>query len=61
MKDYLQYTSIHGAMGNNVFAPIPWKYNNIRGRYEKIRTEPKINRNEPCSCGSGLKYKHCCQ
>jgi hypothetical protein len=24
------------------------------------RTEPKIGRNEPCSCGSGKKYKKCC-
>ncbi len=22
--------------------------------------EPKIRRNDPCPCGSGLKYKHCC-
>lgn len=21
---------------------------------------PKLGRNEPCSCGSGKKYKHCC-
>ena len=21
---------------------------------------PKIRRNEPCPCGSGLKYKKCC-
>ena len=20
----------------------------------------KVNRNEPCPCGSGKKYKHCC-
>ena len=20
----------------------------------------KVNRNEPCSCGSGKKYKNCC-
>jgi uncharacterized protein YecA (UPF0149 family) len=25
-----------------------------------VRIEPKINRNEPCPCGSGKKYKHCC-
>jgi hypothetical protein len=25
-----------------------------------IRTEPKISRNAPCSCGSGKKYKKCC-
>ena len=25
-----------------------------------VRTTPKIGRNEPCPCGSGKKYKHCC-
>jgi len=25
-----------------------------------VRTGPKVGRNEPCSCGSGKKYKHCC-
>ena len=25
-----------------------------------VRTEPKIGRNEPCPCGSGKKYKKCC-
>jgi yecA family protein len=25
-----------------------------------IRVEPKINRNDPCPCGSGKKYKKCC-
>jgi transposase-like protein len=24
------------------------------------RSEPKIGRNEPCPCGSGMKYKRCC-
>lgn len=24
-------------------------------------TLSKIGRNEPCPCGSGSKYKHCCQ
>jgi uncharacterized protein YecA (UPF0149 family) len=24
------------------------------------RSEPKIGRNDPCPCGSGKKYKHCC-
>ena len=23
-------------------------------------TQPKVGRNEPCPCGSGKKYKHCC-
>lgn len=25
-----------------------------------IRKDKKIGRNEPCPCGSGKKYKHCC-
>ena len=25
-----------------------------------IRTGPKVGRNDPCPCGSGKKYKHCC-
>ena len=24
------------------------------------RSEPKTGRNEPCPCGSGMKYKRCC-
>lgn len=27
---------------------------------ESIRKTQKIGRNEPCHCGSGKKYKHCC-
>ena len=23
-------------------------------------TTPKVGRNDPCPCGSGKKYKHCC-
>ena len=25
-----------------------------------IRKGPKVNRNDPCPCGSGKKYKNCC-
>ncbi len=25
-----------------------------------VRSTPKVGRNDPCSCGSGKKYKHCC-
>ena len=34
-----------------------------RRRVEKakpVRTGPKVGRNDPCPCGSGKKYKHCC-
>jgi len=29
-------------------------------RPELTDTEPKVGRNQPCPCGSGKKYKHCC-
>ena len=25
-----------------------------------VRNSPKVGRNDPCPCGSGLKYKKCC-
>lgn len=25
-----------------------------------VREEPKVGRNDPCTCGSGKKYKRCC-
>jgi preprotein translocase subunit SecA len=31
------------------------------GKVKPIRREqPRVGRNEPCPCGSGKKYKHCC-
>jgi len=32
----------------------------VIGRDPYRREEPKIGRNDPCSCGSGKKYKKCC-
>jgi preprotein translocase subunit SecA len=29
-------------------------------RSEPVRKGPKVGRNDPCPCGSGLKYKKCC-
>ena len=29
-------------------------------RKQPVRKDKKIGRNEPCPCGSGKKYKHCC-
>ena len=26
-----------------------------------VRETPKVGRNEPCPCGSGKKYKRCCE
>jgi SEC-C motif-containing protein len=29
-------------------------------RKPAVREEPKVGRNDPCSCGSGKKFKRCC-
>ena len=30
------------------------------GGLETVEAPPKVGRNDPCPCGSGLKYKKCC-
>ncbi len=31
-----------------------------QARHPFVRNTPKVGRNDPCPCGSGKKYKHCC-
>ncbi|MDC0326912.1 SEC-C metal-binding domain-containing protein, partial [Candidatus Pelagibacter sp.] len=33
---------------------------NKQSMIDQIKSGKKIGRNEPCSCGSGKKFKHCC-
>ena len=40
-----------------------WLYNGYSfGEFEEKQPikKVKVGRNEPCPCGSGKKYKHCC-
>jgi SEC-C motif-containing protein len=39
-----------------------WKFLDAQGLRQGTlrRTEPKTGRNDPCTCGSGKKYKKCC-
>lgn len=38
-----------------------WLYDSGDVRTETVvRPGPKVGRNDPCPCGSGKKYKHCC-
>ncbi|MFL5783873.1 MAG: YchJ family protein [Bacteriovoracaceae bacterium] len=39
-----------------------WKFQEgqIHGAQPVKRLEPKLGRNDPCSCGSGKKFKKCC-
>lgn len=38
-----------------------WYYVQGRQMQQSTNKEQKIGRNDPCSCGSGKKYKQCCQ
>lgn len=35
-------------------------WRNIGPRIDTVRVTPTPGRNDPCSCGSGVKYKKCC-
>jgi hypothetical protein len=37
----------------------PWQDDDEPG-VPYVRDEPKVGRNAPCPCGSGMKYKKCC-
>lgn len=39
-----------------------WFYKDAKSNQEPIRrTAPKVGRNDPCPCGSGKKFKKCCE
>ena len=40
--------------------PVFYTHNSAQPPETYRRPEPKIGRNDPCPCGSGRKYKHCC-
>ena len=38
-----------------------WYYTrSVRVGPPPVKAAPKVGRNDPCPCGSGKKYKHCC-
>jgi preprotein translocase subunit SecA len=38
----------------------PRQYQAGEGKPEPVKKAVKVGRNDPCPCGSGKKYKHCC-
>ena len=61
LKTLIAVSTMMGAFSDpflNAMDTMP-KFNATRGRRIDVRTEPKIGRNEPCPCGSGIKYKRC--
>ena len=55
---------IEKALPFLLFAPIVMAWRKPpeprKKRSRKKRTREKAGRNDPCPCGSGKKYKHCC-
>ena len=47
--------SVDGEMEENII-----ELNGVLNKVTTTRFEKTPNRNEPCSCGSGKKYKKCC-
>ena len=45
-----------GGQGSDVVS----EANEVIAKAQPVRTGPKVGRNDPCSCGSGKKYKQCC-
>lgn len=41
-------------------SPDPVRIMNYRKPVQQVRDGKKIGRNDPCPCGSGKKFKHCC-
>jgi hypothetical protein len=58
--DHPAYQIIRQAIERELEAPEEGLNATGAGRMRPARFKPKVGRNEPCPCGSGKKYKHCC-
>ena len=61
----IQGNAQHNSMGSfsgsgHGMGPTALSSRNRPENAQVVRTVPKVGRNEPCPCGSGKKYKHCC-
>jgi tetratricopeptide (TPR) repeat protein len=54
MKKYKKLTQKNAAYDDEDDDPYSPPSKTVR------RSQPKVGRNDPCPCGSGKKYKHCC-
>ena len=44
----------------STFSNVNMQGRNAPDKVQIMRSMPKVGRNDPCPCGSGKKYKHCC-
>jgi len=68
---YVDFTAFFADENGEHAIPEKSEFHRIDGRWlytRAVRTgpapikssAPKVGRNDPCPCGSGKKYKHCC-
>ncbi|MAZ45599.1 MAG: preprotein translocase subunit SecA [Gammaproteobacteria bacterium] len=57
VKENLQFNHDSSDILNEEVAPIPSQQ--AKSKQTFVRSERKVGRNEPCPCGSGVKYKLC--
>lgn len=57
-----KHSAIGAFAGGGAAAPARGERPEAQGGagVQVTRTAPKVGRNDPCPCGSGKKYKHCC-
>ena len=55
-----QGSAHHSSMGSFRQSGSPMGSSSKPENVQVVRTAPKVGRNDPCPCGSGKKYKHCC-
>ena len=56
----VQGTARHNSMGSFDRNDSPMGSSSQPEHAQVVRSVPKVGRNDPCPCGSGKKYKHCC-
>jgi len=49
-----------GAPDGSRASDVVSEANEAIAKARPVRSGPKVGRNDPCPCGSGKKYKHCC-
>ncbi len=55
-----QGSAHHSSMASFRQSSSPMGSSSKPENVQVVRTAPKVGRNDPCPCGSGKKYKHCC-
>ena len=55
-----QGSAHHSSMGSFHQSSSPMGSSSKPENAQVVRTAPKVGRNDPCPCGSGKTYKHCC-